>query len=150
MKKEIFMEEITLIEWKDAYSVKIPLVDDQHKELIRLTNQLYASCLEGDDRARAYFKEVIRSTVNYIKFHFSAEERIMSNVGYPQFAEHKKQHESFVKKVLEDVKKFEGGKDDPYGFVNYLRDWILNHIAVSDNAYSAYIMERKQAGTLTL
>ena len=143
------MEESTYVEWKDEYSVKIPLVDDQHKELIRLTNQLYASCLEGDDQARAYFKEVIRSTVNYIKFHFGAEERIMSNVGYPQFAEHKKQHESFVKRVLEDVKKFEDGKAVPYVFVNYLRDWILNHIAVHDKAYSAYIMERKQVGTLS-
>ncbi|MDR2495166.1 MAG: bacteriohemerythrin, partial [Spirochaetaceae bacterium] len=112
---------------------------------IRLTNELYKSCLEGDEQARASFKEVIQSTVQYIKFHFGAEERIMSNAQFPDFKEHKKQHEGFVKEVIEGAKKFEAGQAVPYVFVDFLKKWILNHIAVSDKQYSVFILARKKA-----
>ncbi|MDR2536252.1 MAG: bacteriohemerythrin [Treponema sp.] len=139
------MEETeNYVEWQDSYSVGIPVVDEQHKELIKLTNNLYKACVDGDDTARTYFKEVIRKTVEYVKFHFSAEEQIMSNAKYPQVAEHKRQHENFVKKVIEDTKKFEEGKAVPYVFVNYLKNWILNHIAVADKAYSSYILQHRK------
>jgi hemerythrin len=104
------------VEWQEHYSVGIPLIDDQHKELIKLTDNLYKACLEGNAVAGAYFKEVVHSTVDYIKFHFTAEERIMANVNYPDLAVHKKQHESFVKKVIEDAKRFEEGKAVAYIF----------------------------------
>jgi hemerythrin len=142
------MEGDTYVGWKDSYSVGIPLIDEQHKELIKLTDDLYNACLEGNDAAGTCFKEVIHSTVDYIKYHFSAEERIMSNANYPDFAAHKRQHESFVKKVIEDAKRFEEGKAVPYIFVNYLKEWILNHIALSDKAYSQYILGLKKEGSL--
>ena len=139
-------ERVTYVEWQDEYSVGIPMVDDQHKELIKLTNELYQSCLDGDDQARASFKEVIQKTVQYIKFHFSAEERIMSNVKFPDYKEHKKQHEGFVKEVIEGAKRFEEGKAVPYVFVDFLKKWILNHIALSDKKYSEFILSRRREG----
>ncbi|MDR3161296.1 MAG: bacteriohemerythrin [Spirochaetaceae bacterium] len=138
-----------IVEWDDRYLVGIPLVDDQHKELIRLTNTLYESCLQGDEAARASFKEAIRATVEYVKFHFGAEEQILKNVNYPGFAIHKKEHEEFVKQVLEEVKNFEEGKKFvPNLFVRFLRDWTLTHIAVSDKKYAEYILDLKKKGAL--
>ncbi|MDR2760168.1 MAG: bacteriohemerythrin, partial [Spirochaetaceae bacterium] len=101
------MNDNIIVEWDDRYLVGIPLVDEQHKELIRLTNTLYESCLQGDEAARENFKVAIQGTVAYVKFHFSAEEQILKNVNYPDFAVHKKEHEEFVKQVLEEVKAFE-------------------------------------------
>jgi hemerythrin len=143
------MSDNIIVEWDDRYSVGIPLVDDQHKELIRWTNTLYESCLQGDEAARVSFKEAIRATVEYVKFHFGAEEQILKNINYPEFAVHKKQHEEFVKQVLEEVKNFdEGKKFVPNVFVRYLRDWILTHIAVADKKYAEYIIEIKKKGAL--
>jgi hemerythrin len=143
------MDDNIIVEWDDRYLVGIPLVDDQHKELIRLTNDLYLSCLQGDEAARASFKEAIRATVEYVKFHFGAEEQILKNVNYPEFATHKKQHEEFVKQVLEEVKNFEEGKKFvPNMFVRFLRDWTLTHIAVSDKQYAEYILDLKKRGAL--
>ncbi|MDR2631552.1 MAG: bacteriohemerythrin [Spirochaetaceae bacterium] len=143
------MNDNIIVEWDDRYSVGIPLVDEQHKELIRLTNSLYESCLAGDEAARVSFKEAIQGTVEYVKFHFGAEERILTNVHYPDFALHKKQHEEFVKQVLGEVKSFEEGKKFvPNVFVRFLRDWILTHIALSDKKYAEYIFELKKKGAL--
>jgi hemerythrin len=138
-----------LVEWDDRYSIGIQLIDDQHKELVDLTNKLYAGCLAGDGAARAYFLETIHGTVDYVKKHFSAEEKILEKVKYPAFAEHKKAHEGFVKKVFDDVKSFEEGKKFvPNVFVRYLKDWILTHIAVEDKKYAEYIMGLKKQGAL--
>ncbi|MDR1238808.1 MAG: bacteriohemerythrin [Treponema sp.] len=139
------MEKKIFVEWEDRYSVAIPLIDDQHKHLIELTNGLYNACLAGTEAARVHFREAVHGTVDYVKFHFSAEEKILENIQFPGIAAHKNEHESFVIKVLADVRDFEAGKKFvPNIFVRYLRDWILAHIAVEDKKYADYILELKK------
>ncbi|MDR3172813.1 MAG: bacteriohemerythrin [Treponema sp.] len=139
-----------LVEWDDKYSVGIPLIDDHHKELIRLTNELYRGCLAKDDATRDFFfSTTIRGTMDYIKYHFSAEEKIMENINYPWLAEHKKEHEDFVLVVVENVRNFHDGKKFvPNNFVRFLKDWILSHIAIVDTQFAKYVMELKKQGKL--
>jgi hemerythrin len=143
-------EEVLIVEWDDKYSVGIPLIDGQHKELIENTNRLYQGCLAGTDEERkVFFMEAVKSVVDYVKYHFSAEERMLENVKYPELSGHRKQHESFVKQLLDDVQGFKGGqKFAPNNFVRFLRDWILSHIAVEDIKYSRYIFDLKKSGKL--
>jgi hemerythrin len=142
-------ESKILVEWDDRYAIGIPLIDDQHKELIELTNTLYAGCLAGDEAARVYFMEAVHGVVDYVKYHFSAEEKILEKIDYPFLMEHKRAHEGFVKQVFDDVKSFEGGKKFvPNVFVRFLKDWILTHIAVEDKRYAEYIMNLKRQGAL--
>jgi hemerythrin len=144
------MNNDILVEWDDRYSMNIQFIDDQHKELINLTNALYKGCLGGDETARSYFMETIRGTVDYVKYHFSAEEKMMESIHFPDLVQHKKEHESFVKKILADVERFQGGKKFvPNEFVRYLKDWILTHIAIEDKKYSDYILDLKKKGLLT-
>ncbi|WP_010260937.1 bacteriohemerythrin [Treponema primitia] len=144
------MECDVLVEWDDRYSVGIPLIDDQHKELIRLTNELYKGCLAGDEAAHDYFMSAVKGTVDYVKYHFSAEEKLLENAKYPEIADHKRQHEGFIKQILGDVQSYQGGKKFvPNVFVRYLKDWILSHIAVMDKKYAAYILGLKKQGALT-
>ncbi|MDR2535740.1 MAG: bacteriohemerythrin [Treponema sp.] len=143
------MAEEAFVVWEDRYAIGIPIVDEQHKELLKLTNDLYQACRQGDEKARERFKDAIRSTVDYVKFHFSAEEKIIEGVRYPKIAAHKQEHAGFVREVLEEVKKFESGKTFvPNAFVRFLRDWILTHIAVSDKEYAEYILRLKKEGNL--
>ncbi|MDR0582746.1 MAG: bacteriohemerythrin [Treponema sp.] len=143
------MEEAILVEWDDRYSVGIQLIDDQHKKLIDLTNTLYKGCLEGDQTAGSNFMEAIHGTVAYVKYHFSAEEKMLENIKYPGIMEHKREHESFVKKILEEVESFQNGKKFvPNVFVRFLKDWILTHIAVEDKQYAKYIHDLKKQGLL--
>jgi hemerythrin len=138
-----------LVEWSERYSVGIPKIDEQHKTLLRLTNELYASCLNDDEEAKIRFKDTVSSRVIYVSEHFQAEERLLQRVNYPRYAEHKHEHESFVKKMLEEVENFKEGKSFvPNMFVRYLKDWILGHIAVSDKRYSEYIFSLKRQGKI--
>jgi hemerythrin len=146
---EVTVETDKFVEWDDRYSVGIPLVDDQHKHLIELTNNLYECCVAGTDEVQACFRDAVRGAVDYVKYHFAAEEKILENVQYPGIAAHKKEHESFVMKILLGVKDYEEGKKFvPNAFVRYLRDWILTHIAVEDRKYANYILEMKKQNAL--
>jgi hemerythrin len=139
-----------IVEWDDKYCVGIPLIDEQHKKLIELTNTLYRGCLVGtDEQKAAYFMKAVKDVVDYVKLHFSAEERMLENVKYPQLPRQKKQHETFVKKILSEVKNFqEGQKFVINNFVRFLRDWILSHIAVEDTQYARFIFDLKKSGRL--
>ncbi|MDR1868070.1 MAG: bacteriohemerythrin [Treponema sp.] len=134
------METTTFVVWNDSYSVGIQAIDEQHQKLIEMTNNLYNACLQGEGTSKQYFQAVIREAVDYINFHFTAEEQIMERLRYPDLNKHKEEHKEFVRKVLEEVQLFEEGKYFvANNFVRFLGSWILTHIAVSDKQYSNFI-----------
>jgi hemerythrin len=139
------------VEWDDKYSVKIPLIDSQHKELIAHTNRLYQGCLNGtEEEKKTFFLDTVQSVEDYVKFHFSAEEKMLENVRYPYRVKHKRQHEEFVQQMCQEVKDYEKGKKFvPNAFVRFLRDWILSHIAMEDTKYARYIFDLKKTGNLS-
>ena len=139
-----------IIAWDGSYALGIELIDNQHKELVRLINQLFQACLVGNEAVEAMFKEAMGRMVEYVNYHFKAEQELLTRVNYPNFAKHKKQHDIMIKNILEASKDHSGGKKFvPHNFVRTLRDWVLGHIAVSDKAYAAYILEQKSKKLLT-
>ena len=130
MAKEVFCP------WEERYELGVKIIDEQHKELVHLTNELYNACRQGEDFARDAFQEAIKVTVKYVGVHFSTEEKIMERINYRDMVAHKAQHQEFVRKVLGEVKNFEEGKDFvPNAFVRFLRDWILSHVSLTDKAF---------------
>jgi hemerythrin len=96
----------------------------------------------NDKEEREYFNKVIQKAVNYIKIHFAAEEKIMCAIKYPGYAEHKRAHDLFVLKVVENIRNFETEKHYTlYSFTKFLKDWVLSHIAVMDKQYFTYIRQ---------
>ncbi|MDR0447423.1 MAG: bacteriohemerythrin [Treponema sp.] len=143
------MESHDLVTWQKSYSVNIPLIDSQHIELVNLTNKLYQGCLKGKESTAEVFMQVVHSTVDYVKYHFSTEEKIMERINYPDFAVHKNEHNDFVREVLKAVEDFSKGTSfKPLNFVMYLKEWILAHIAYSDTLLGKYLINLKQTGEL--
>ena len=139
--------EHNIVTWSEAYATGIKLIDDQHRELIDLTNKLYHSCRTKDDVA--VFRETMSSMVDYVRFHFGTELELLEQVNYPDLLNHKKQHESLIKSILDAVKDYgDGKKFVPNIFVRTLKDWIFSHIAVSDKLYAIYITDQKKKGFL--
>ncbi|MCL2067508.1 MAG: bacteriohemerythrin [Treponema sp.] len=133
-----------LVTWSDELSVGNKTIDEQHQELVRMTNEFYAGCLMGGIMAKVYFLKTIQGAVHYIKTHFSTEEEILKMIEYPELEFHKKQHEDFIATVLEQVRAFETEDNpDPTGFIRFLMDWILKHIANMDKNYIPYLDKLK-------
>ena len=148
------MAKTNFVTWSSTFSVGIALIDDQHKELLKLTNDLYSHCVGDVEEEKAFFKKVIKAAVDYVKVHFATEEKIMIRTAFPGYAEHKRQHDSFILNVVDAIKNFEESKKPSLLiFTNFLKDWVLTHIAVSDKQYFQYfrqIATRKTDGSLSI
>ena len=145
------MTDDSIVEWQPSYSMGINLIDEHHMELINLTNRLFRSCMsgQGQERSRSIFLDSIHDAVDYIGYHFSAEEKIMERVNYPELKNHKKQHTDFVKEVYTRVDDFNSGRySNPLSFVYFLKDWVLHHIAVCDKKIGEYILALQKSGEL--
>ena len=127
------------VSWDEAYSVGFEPIDNQHKKLVTMVNALFAGCKMGDVAANIAYLRTINDAMEYAGTHFSDEEKYMSQVGYPKLDEHKKQHEEFVAEINKSVKLYEKGKKEPVELVRFLKNWLLNHIAVSDKQYAPYL-----------
>ena len=142
------------VNWSDLYLMGIKIIDDQHKGLLDFVNELYAHATGNEEEERTWFKEVIQHAVQYIKEHFTTEEKYMKATRFPDYAEHKKTHDEFTLTVIKIAKDFEEGKRLVLEkFAHFLKDWVLTHVAVMDKQYSNYfrkITSREANGKLSI
>jgi hemerythrin len=139
-----------IVIWEDKYATGIELIDNQHKQLVELTNQLYLACLAGDEVTSTVFKDAMSRMVEYVRFHFSAELKLLNAINYPDYHNHKKMHDDLVHEILDAAKDYSGGKKFvANNFVRTLKDWIFGHIAVYDKIYAAYVADERRKGLIT-
>jgi len=143
-------DNLDVVVWDEKYATGIHLVDSQHKELFSLTNELFRACLGEEETLREVFKETMERMVDYVRFHFGAEQEMLQRINYPGYQDHKKMHDTLIKDILDSVKEYNYGKKFvPNQFVRILRDWILSHIALTDKQYVVYIADQKKKGLLS-
>jgi hemerythrin len=129
---------MALITWSEDYSVKVPVLDEQHQRLIGLINELHEAMLEG--KGRNITVRILVSMVDYAIYHFAAEEEMMKAKGYPGLAAHQAQHEAFRQRVTEFHQQFTAGQVGlTIQIMNFLKDWLVNHIRGTDQKYAPYL-----------
>ena len=127
------------VEWKDDYSVGIDSIDQQHKKLLNLINQLQTAV--DYSTGEQFEREALDELVDYTKTHFTYEEGLMRDNDYPDFEPHKAQHEKMFEKVREVLAEYEQDQDTAMAnAAEYLRDWLINHINGTDKEYSSYLI----------
>ncbi len=130
-----------LIKWNNELETKIEEIDSQHKKLIQIINKLYTAMLEK--KAKNILKDIIGELIDYTKYHFSTEENYMEKYNYPGYLNHKSQHGFFVRKVNEFQEKFKSGSATlSIEILNFLKDWLVNHIKVVDKELGKFLIEK--------
>jgi hemerythrin len=125
--------------WKDEYSVGIDSIDQQHKKLINLINQLQTAVKYST--GEEFEREALDELVNYTRTHFNYEEGMMEQNGYPDFESHKAQHVKMIRKVEEVLAEYEKDRDTAMeNALNFLSDWLIHHINGTDKEYSSFLI----------
>jgi hemerythrin len=129
------------LEWKDSYSVGIESIDNDHKKLIHLINNLQTAIDYKTDIT--FEKQTLSEVIDYTKYHFTREEGLMKDNGYPDFEPHKATHEKMIEKVSELVKAYESGEESAIeSLLNYLKSWLIKHINGTDQEYSEFLISK--------
>jgi hemerythrin len=119
--------------WNKRLETGNAIIDSQHKELITAINELLDACSVGKGRAK--IKETSNFLLDYTKRHFSAEEKLQQQSHYPDYSNHKKYHDDFVKVVNQIVAELEteGPTLVMVGKINNaIAGWLINHISTED------------------
>jgi hemerythrin-like metal-binding protein len=128
-----------LIDWSDRYSVGHPAMDHDHRMLVRIVNRLHQARLAEEDPA--VVAETISALRRYVEDHFAREERLMAEVAYPGLDEHGQAHRR-IEDTVRDYEVLAAAAPDGLDtgrLLDFLKDWLLNHILKTDRAYSAYL-----------
>ncbi len=132
---------MALMEWKEEFSVGIKKIDEQHKKLVDMLNHLHNAMKSGEGNEA--LNRILNEMATYAVEHFRTEEELFTEFAYPQYVEHKKEHDDFVAKVLEFKKQFEDRKMLlSLAVSEFLRDWLMNHILQSDKKYTAFLNQK--------
>ncbi|HTP13091.1 MAG TPA: bacteriohemerythrin [Bacteroidota bacterium] len=130
-----------LMAWRDDYSVKVGIIDQQHKKLINLLNDLFDGLRE--QKGKEVVGRILGDLVTYTEVHFATEERLMKTHGYAGYPQHKVEHETLTKKVVDFHQEFTAGRASiPVELIQFLRDWLSNHILVSDKNYTPFFQSK--------
>ncbi|MEN6628887.1 MAG: bacteriohemerythrin, partial [Sulfuricella sp.] len=130
-----YRREAKLIQWTEEMSVKVPHLDNDHRFLIALINQLASAEKIGNRRIA---ESVLDELINYTLDHFQREDLFLEKMGYPDLSKHKRLHNSFTE-VIQDIRwQYLHGFRPKINneILLFLRNWLSKHILVEDMKYT--------------
>ncbi|KAF0152290.1 MAG: Hemerythrin HHE cation binding region [Ignavibacteria bacterium] len=129
-----------IIQWKEIFSVNISKIDSQHKKIIDLINELHDKMKEGKGKEKESLSQILNELAVYTANHFKTEEELFYKYKYPNTEAHILEHKKLVDKVLQIKADFESGKVVlTLDVMDFLKDWLSNHISGTDKAYTAFL-----------
>ncbi|CAK0763564.1 hemerythrin [Azospirillaceae bacterium] len=131
--------EAPSIEWTEALSVSHPELDEDHKKLFRLFNDLSIAMRSGS--AKTTIVQTFDALLDYTTTHFRREEEALTTVRYHNLQAQREQHQMFVEKVksIRDQYVIRENNILIIETMEFIKKWLVEHIQVSDRAYTPYI-----------
>ncbi len=120
------------LEWSSILDTGINVIDHQHRRIVDYINQLHTANASED---KANVKPVLDELIDYTVTHFSFEETLMEEGGYPYLKAHKRVHDLFKKRIGDYLARFDKGEDVHDELLDMLKRWLVNHIKNEDADY---------------
>jgi hemerythrin len=127
--------------WDDSFRTGHAQVDQQHQELFQMVNELHDAIVAG--KGKEVIKPTLEKLAKYTVQHFITEEALMTKIGYPHLAVHKRKHEDLTKKATEVIEGYNSGKNVlTITLSQFLSDWLRHHINEDDKALARFLKEK--------
>lgn len=132
-----------LIEWQSHYNLGLDEIDEQHRSLVELINKIWNSIVGKSDQETVLL--LVEELEKYTLAHFAAEETFMRVTDYPEFGKHKVEHHDFIQKVALAKKTAIRTGAFTLDTMYFLRDWLVDHILVSDKHYAKFSLQKNES-----
>ncbi len=129
------------ITWCDNLMTGVSEIDEQHKKLTTMINELYSAHMNGKDKD--VLSSIITGISDYTNYHFATEEKLMLEYDFPHTAEHKEKHREFTERSIEFLIAYtEDKKELTREVLDFLTDWWTSHIKGTDRELTDFLLER--------
>jgi hemerythrin len=126
--------------WSDDFLVGVAEIDEQHRRLFQMIDGFYAALREKRPASEA-LADLLDGLVEYTRYHFATEERLMARTGFPDSPKHREQHAGFVSTVDNLVDRVSTGQLVlSLEATSFLREWLVNHILKSDKELGGHLI----------
>ncbi|MBK8012941.1 MAG: hemerythrin family protein [Deltaproteobacteria bacterium] len=133
---------MAIIRWGDEWRTGDAMVDDQHRGLFEIVNDLHEAVHSGAGQEAAV--ATVTALVSYVIKHFRAEEALMKKHRYPEFLAHCTLHENLTREVRELLTKVRAGEPVPLDELSeFAAKWLAEHIDLHDKRMVAWVRARK-------
>lgn len=123
------------IHWTQELETGIPFVDEDHRTLVGLLNQVD----EGIDsfEESTILGSILNALDDYTVFHFAREEAMLTACNYDGLEEHRRTHVRIAGQVADITRRF---RQNPASVEkkevrDFLHRWLVEHIQQEDFAY---------------
>ena len=118
-------------------------MDNQHKRLIDLINQLHQAMEDGT--AQEVVGDIITALYEYAKNHFNDEENLLEKYNYHKIEQHKEAHRNLCSMVERYQDIFHQNKLSINEFAHFMANWLFDHLMVDDKEYSLMIKNKERS-----
>jgi hemerythrin len=130
--------------WRDDWLLGFDNLDDQHLELVDALNKLYQYIAEKEEKRLIPDIDIVcaqLSTLGYkARKHFQYEESLMQEYGYPQLADHHREHIMLLAELKVCIREIESGsKPFTLKTLTALKHWQIDHLLDSDRLLADYL-----------
>ena len=127
--------------WNETYSVGVRELDEQHKSLIHMINEMHYAM--NNDKGQEAISSIVEQMFDYMETHFRTEEGYMQQCDYLGLLAHQQQHEEFRGKARDLRERVNMGEFVlSFEIVQFLSDWLQKHIMVTDMKYTSLFAEK--------
>jgi hemerythrin-like metal-binding protein len=132
---------MALFTWSESMSVGVARIDKEHQGLVDLINLLHSEMLAG--KSKESLGSVLEKLIWYTKVHFATEATLFRTYNYSAATGHLQEHTDLTQKAVALQNDFKAGKAVIGAPVlNFLRDWLTNHIMKQDMAYKLFFASK--------
>ena len=126
--------------FSDEELVKVKDIDEQHKKMAMVLNDLYQSIpLDNKELVRHLLNNLVETT----ETHFETEENYMKKYSFLHYYSHKLEHDKFLTKIKNFRDDWEEGKEQVnMVFLNSCKKWFYNHIEMNDRKTGKFLNEQ--------
>ncbi|MEJ1464770.1 MAG: bacteriohemerythrin [Candidatus Sedimenticola sp. (ex Thyasira tokunagai)] len=127
------------IEWSDALSMSNPEIDAEHRHFIELVNELNGAI--RDRRDKSDIERIMKLILEDSIAHFSHEERLFVEKGFPSAQRHAQIHSELIRKfkqVLKEIHTTEFSREWIETGLT-IRDLLVDHVLNEDTQYIEYL-----------
>jgi hemerythrin-like metal-binding protein len=131
----------SVFRWTDECKVNIAVLDQQHRELIDILNELERALRVGE--GNGVTEVTLDRLLTYVGAHFDAEESLMERYQFPGLPTHRIQHDMFRGRMKGFLERHRAGKPGlAVELLLFLQNWLKSHVMKTDKQYSAFLNAR--------
>jgi hemerythrin-like metal-binding protein len=128
-------------QWRDAFTVEVPVFDEEHKNILKHINDLNRA--RHSNAERSEITSILGSLVQTTVDHFAHEEKVFAEFGYEGDKEQKEEHTGLLKDVTEFIDSYRSGEREvDEDFMKFLKNWLIEHILKMDRQYASFFSNK--------